>query len=324
MLVIIVAIVGATGSSGKYIAESLLAKSSFKLTAISRVGSSPPPSGVHVITVDYSKPETIVEALKGQDVLIVTMAVSAPAGTAATLYKAAAKAGVPWILPSEFGIDTDDKVVGNDTFVNQPKTDDRQLIQTSGASWIGVCTGFWYEHSLSGPELFGIDLLKRECTLFDNGTQRINTSTFAQVGRAVASLMSLPILPENEADKSLTLDSYRNRFAYISSFTVSQREMLDSVQRYTKTTDADWKITSENSKERFETAKQKLIAGDYSAFGRVLYTRYFFPGDNAGLHEVTRGLDNDKLGLPKEDLEEASQRAIELASNGYWQQYGKA
>ncbi|PVI00934.1 putative oxidoreductase CipA [Periconia macrospinosa] len=266
-----IAIVGATGNSGKYMTESLLAKSSFNITAISRAGSSPPPDGIHLVTVDYSKPETLVEALRGQDVLIVTMAVSAPAGTASALYEAAAKAGVPWILPNEFGNDTDDMNVGDDTFVNQGKINERKAIETAGvSSWIGVCTGFWYEHSLSGPSWFGIDVLNKKCIFFDDGLQRLNSSTWLQVGRAVANLLSLPILPENEADQSVTLDSYRNRFTYVSSFAVNQREMLDSVQRVTKTRDADWEISSENSRERYEAAKQKMFAGDRAAFGRVL------------------------------------------------------
>ncbi|CAI6294230.1 unnamed protein product [Periconia digitata] len=321
-----IAIVGATGNSGKHITSALLANPSFKITALTRATSGPPPPGVHIATIDYSNPSTLVEALKNQDVLIITLAVAAPPGTATALAEAAAKAGVPWILPNEFGTDTNDPIVGNDTFVNQSKIDDRNAIEKLGvSSWIGICTGFWYEHSLSGPEWYGIDVLDKKCVFFDDGTQRINTTTWPQVGRAVANLLALPILPHDEADTRTTLDSFRNRMAYVSSFAVNQREMLDSVQRVTQTTDAEWTITRENSRERYEKAKQEMFAGDRRAFGRVLYTRYFFSGENAGLVEVTRGLDNERLGLvEKEDLDEATRKAIALAEGGYGGRYMKS
>ncbi|KAF2646630.1 putative oxidoreductase CipA [Massarina eburnea CBS 473.64] len=300
-----VAIVGATGNSGKYMVNALLAKGTFKITAISRAGSAAPPSEVHVATVDYSDPSTLVSALKNQDALIMTMSVTAPGDTTSKLIEAAAKAGVPWILPNEFGGDTDDPVVGTDTFMGPPKIKDRRLIESLGVSnWIAVATGFWYEHSLGGPGLYGINIPKRECVLYDAGEQRIDTSTWPQVGRGVANLLSLPITSEDK--NTASLEDYRNRFVFISSFTLNQREMLAAVQHVTKTTDADWKITSMPAKDKYEDGKKRLFAGDRTGFGDLLYSRTFFPGENAMLYSVTKGSDNEKLGLPKEDLEEAT------------------
>jgi hypothetical protein len=322
-----IAIVGATGNSGKHMVISLLAKSKFKITAITRAGSATPAPGVHIATVDYSRPETLVEALKGQDVLITTVGVTAPPGTTTLLIEAAAKAGVPWVLPNEFGGDTDDEVVSNDTMIGPMKRKDRKLIEDLGvSSWIGVATGFWYEHSLGGPGLYGINILKKECVFYDGAEQRLNTSTYPQVGRAVANLLSLPLTSED--NNALTLSSYRNRLVFVSSFTLNQREMLDAVQHVTKTSDSDWKISTMPAKEKFEDSKKRLFGGDRSAFADMLYSRNFFPGENAGLFEVARGLDNEKLGLPKEDLEEATLRAVELANSDYYRKtygtYGKS
>ncbi|KAF2865760.1 putative oxidoreductase CipA [Massariosphaeria phaeospora] len=321
-----IAIVGAGGQVGKFVVEELLKKNSFKITAITREDSTNEPvPGVHVAKINYADPSTIVNALKGQDALIITMNVRAPPEQHAVLTKAAAEAGVPWILPNEFGGDFTEEV-GNDIFIGPPKRKERELIESLGkSSWIGVSCSFWYEYSLAGPGLFGIHMNKREVTFFDDGLQRINTSTWAQTGRGIAELLSLPILPQDENDKSTTLSSYRNRFFFVSSFTLNQREMFEAVKRATGTADADWTINSVNSKERFEESRKKALAGDHLAFGHTMYTRCFFPGENVALFEVTHGLDNDKLGLPKEDLEEATKYSVKLAEEQYMEKkFGKA
>lgn len=319
-----VAIVGATGHVGKFLTSALLEKNTFRLTAITRGVANPPPPGVHVATVDYSDSSTLVSTLKGQDALIITMGRSAPADQQSKLIEAAAQAGVPWVIPNEFGGNTDNKVVSDEVLIGPAKRKERELIEKLGvSSWIGMVTGFWYEYSLSGPGLYGIDIAKREVTFFDEATQRLNTTTWPQVGRAVANLLSLPILPQDENDKSLVLSSYQNRLAFVSSFTINQREMLDSLNRVMGLTDSDWKITRVSSKERVKEAKNMAKAGNRMGFAMLLYTRYFYPGENAALYEVTHGLENEKLGLPKEDLDEASKEAVRMTESGYLSGYFK-
>ncbi|KAF9691322.1 hypothetical protein EKO04_010610 [Ascochyta lentis] len=314
-----IAIVGGTGTIGTYIMQALLARNRFTITAISRHDSRAEfPSDIQVMRVDYDNEKSIVDALQGQDTLIITTSVFAPKDTSAKLIRAAAAAGVSWVLPNELGMYNTDEAA-NDT-IGPTKKDDRELIESLGvSSWIGISCGFWYEHSLSNGELYGIDIEKREVTFFDNGMQRLNTSTWSQVGRAVAALLSLPVdLDDQPSD--VTLSAYRNHMVYVSSFTVNQREIFESVKRVTSTTDEQWKIDREPAKERFEEARERMRGGDRRAFARVLYTRYFF--DDAGLFEKLHGLDSEKLELPKEDLDEATKRAMQLAQNGYWAKYG--
>ncbi|PSN75400.1 NAD(P)-binding protein [Corynespora cassiicola Philippines] len=313
-----IAIVGAGGQMGTFITSALIAKNRFKITAVSRQGSPNTfPESVHIARVDYSKPDTLVEALKGQDALICTMSVRAPREQPNQIVEAAAKAGVPWIIPNEWGSDGSNEQIEKDTLIGVPKRANRELIEKLGvSSWIGICCSFWYEYSLSGPGLYGFELAKREVTFFDEGTQRITTSTWAQTARAVAEILSLPTESDDKA--ALTLNSYRNRYAYISSFALTQREMFDVVKRVTGTSDVDWKIDSVPAKERFEKSSARVAAGDRSAFGHLLYSRYFFPGENAGWFELTKEMDNEKLGLPKEDLEEFTKEAIKLAESGYY------
>lgn len=315
-----VAIVGVTGNVGKYITQALLARKSFSVTAISRPDSKADfPQEVKVARVDYDDHNSIVDGLRGHDVLIITTSVWAPRDTSAKLIKAAAAAGIPWILPNEFGMFNTEEAAYET--IGPGKKEDRGLIESLGVSaWIGISCGFWYEHSLSvlNGELYGIDIENRRATFFDDGAQRLNTSTWQQVGRAVAALLSLPI---EQQGAQTSLGMYRNRMVYISSFAVSQREMVESAKRVTGTSDEDWKITFEPAEQRYEDACEALKKGDRIAFGRKLYTRYFY--EDAGLFEKLHGLDNEKLGLPREDLDEATKAALELAQSGYWSKYGQ-
>lgn len=315
-----IAIVGVTGTIGTYITQALLAKKSFSITAISRSDSKAEfPHKVKVVRVNYDDHNSIVEGLRGHDALIITTSVWAPRDTSARLIRAAAAAGIPWILPNEFGMFNTEEAA-NDT-IGPGKKQDRELIESLGiSSWIGISCGFWYEHSLSAlnGELYGIDVKNRKVTFFDDGTQRLNTSTWQQVGRAVAALLSLPI---DQKDAPTTIAMYRNCMVYISSFAVSQKEMLESAKRVTGTSDADWTFKYEPAKQRYENACEALKKGERTAFGRKLYTRYFY-GD-AGLFEKLHSLDNEKLGLTEENLDDATQAALELAQSGYWANYGQ-
>lgn len=313
-----IAIVGVTGTIGTYLTRALLAKNRFTITAISRPDSKAEfPLEIQVARVDYDDHSSITEALKGHDALIITTSVWAPKNTSAKLIKAAAVAGVPWILPNEFGMFNTDEAASET--IGPSKKQDRDLIESLGvSSWIGISCGFWYEHSLSNGELYGIDIKNRKTTFFDDGNQRLNTSTWQQVGRAVAAVLSLPV---EQQGTQTTLSTYRNRMVFVSSFAVSQKEMLESVKRVTGTSDTDWTITSKPAKQRYEEACESLKKGDRVAFGRKLYTRYFY--EDAGLFEKLHGLDNDKLALPKEDLDEATKATVKLARDGYWAKYGQ-
>ena len=102
-----VAIVGATGSIGGHITEHLLQTGKHTVTAITRASSkSKMPEGVKVANVNYDDENTIIEALKGQQALIITMK-TGPEGKEASLklIRAAAKANVGWIMPNEYSPD---------------------------------------------------------------------------------------------------------------------------------------------------------------------------------------------------------------------------
>ncbi|MCJ1248097.1 hypothetical protein MMC30_005312 [Trapelia coarctata] len=309
-----VAIVGAGGNCGKFMAEALLGTGKHVVSAITRAESTTQlPDGVQVKRVNYDDQSSIVEALRGQDALIITMGVTAPKDQEAKLIEAAAEAGVSWVFPNEWSPDMANESLAKDTLLGDGKKKHRDLVAKLGkSSWIAVSTGFWYEWSLALSAAYGFDFANRAVTLFDDGETPISTSTFAQVGRAMAALLSLKIHADGEDDDSPCIDRFKNGYVYVASFTVSQKDMLESVLRVTQTSLDDWKVTKESVQGRYAAGMEQMKRGDRMGFVKVMYSRVFYP-DDSGNVEKTRGLQNDALGLSKEDLDECTKIAIRRA-----------
>ena len=86
--------------------EALLKTGKHSVTAITRSDSqSKLPEGVAVKEVDYSKPETLVEALRGQEALVITISGRAPIqDIEEKLVRAAGDAGVQWMYVPRLSI----------------------------------------------------------------------------------------------------------------------------------------------------------------------------------------------------------------------------
>ncbi|KAK9315531.1 hypothetical protein V1524DRAFT_460647 [Lipomyces starkeyi] len=310
----------AGGQVGKHIAEHLLKTGKHFVTAIARPSStSKLPEDVQVARVDYSGDDdaALVEALRGQQVLIITMSVVAPSDTISKIVRAAAKAGVPYVLPNWFGHDAANNTLCNDSLPDNRDSICAEIESLGISSYLRLVCNFWYEFSLGGgPDRYGFDFNKRSLILFNDGNVAINTSTWPpQCGRAIANLLSLKELPDDETDRSLTLSQFRNGCIYISSFRLSQRDMFESVKGVTGTTDADWTITHESAEQRWKDGQTALQEGDWKVFTKMLYSRMFFPtGD--GDYQSSRGLHNDLLGPTVEDLDEFTAIAVRMGENG--------
>lgn len=131
-------------------------------------------------------------------------------------------------------------------------------IEKLGMMHFSLVCGFWYEWSLGVPLLYGIDLQAKKAIFYDDGMTKMNSSTWELCGKAVANIVSLP---KEELDTK-----WKNKSFYVSSFRASQREMLDSVHRVLGTSDADWTIEYEPTKQRYEGAMQDVKKGDPRAF----------------------------------------------------------
>ncbi|KAK3380988.1 hypothetical protein B0H63DRAFT_523722 [Podospora didyma] len=316
-----VAIAGATGNIGSVLTDEVLKAGKHTVTVLARAGGSNTslPAGVKVAIVDYDDEDSLVAALKGQQFLVIAIAIYSGADANHKLVVAAAKAGVPHVMPNYWGADIDNQTYFKSTLNAEAS---RALIRDVEDQGVSTCTPMvcntWYEYSLSmGIDFYGIDVINKKAVLFDDGLTKINTSTWRQCGRALAALLALPVHPSSPDDGKPTLSKWFNKPLYVSSFLLSQRDMVDSLHRVMGTTDADWDIKYEPSRERYEKAKEAFEGGDRRALPRCLYSCIFFPG-GGGDYESTKGTANQELGLPVEDLDEATRRAIDMTQPDGW------
>ncbi|KLO92208.1 oxidoreductase CipA-like [Fusarium fujikuroi] len=315
-----VAIVGAGGRQGAQITEQLLKTGKHTITALTRIGSvSKLPDNIKTIPIDYEDEEAIASALKDQQLLIITLAVNVDPEVHHRIVRAAGKAGVRYIIPNIYA--------ANVVIENQGSVDDffpaappinllKEIERVGVSSWILLVGGVWFDYSLpSGESFMGFDIDNRKATLFDDGEAKINTSTLAQFGRAAAAIASLKEIPDNEADESLSVAQFRNRPVYLSSFYVSQKDILKSIQRVTSTTDADWGVKYESSSGRIENGKALGRSGNIMGLVQAYYSFIFSP-EGQKLKTQDR-LHNELLGLPEEDLDAVVKDCVERAENKF-------
>jgi hypothetical protein len=302
----------ASGRVGSHFAQELLKTGKHNVTAISREGSTATlPSGVKVVHANYDDHAALVSALRGHDFLVISLYARAPEGTHTKIVKAAVEAGIEYIMPNAYGADIHNEGLRNEDLVTGAFYKNAMEIQQMGANYIAMACGFWYEWSLAlGPNTFGIDIKNRTVTFFDDGNTKINISTWAHCGRALAALLSLPVQAEGDG---LALEQWKNRVFFISSFKLSQKDMLASVHRVLGTKDEDFTIKYEPTEKRVKDGREQLQKGDFTGFQKVLYSRSFYPGAMDFGDQVV----HDALGLPDENLDEATKRVVEMVQSGW-------
>jgi hypothetical protein len=152
---------------------------------------------------------------------------------------------------------------------------------------------------------FQIDVKNKTALLLDGGKAMFNTTNLPTVGLAVARLLGLPVT----STSGPSLSDFGNKFVYIRSFLTSQREILDAVQKLTKTTDADWSITHVGGSAWIDEGPAKIARGDFTGMYNIVYGITMTEG-RGGNYEATRGVSNAVLGLPEENLEETLKEAF--------------
>ncbi|KAL2194439.1 hypothetical protein P885DRAFT_71219 [Corynascus similis CBS 632.67] len=310
-----VAIVGASGRIGGAFAEALLQTGKHTVTAVIRKGSNGTvPEGVNKVVVDYDDESSVVEALKGQQFLIITLSFNAPPDLHPKIVAAAGKAQVPYVMPNYYSYPLH-SVTEDSDFYTKLSFERLQDVPRNGFSaQVTMACGFWYEWSLAlGEEWFGFDIARRKVTIIDDGKRTITATTWNQCGRAVAALLSLPQKSSGSSSPSLA-DFIGDKGLLIESFHVSQRDMLDSLHRVLGTTDSDWDIAHESSDKRRKDGTEALQRNDVRGFAKLLFANIFDVSNPVSNYV---GEANLTLSLPKEDLDEATRRAIDMVNNEY-------
>lgn len=289
-----VTLVGATGNVGKHILNSLLA-AGHEVTVITRASSNiTVPDKVTIHRGDYNDESFLVTALKGQDVLIAALTFGAYE-VQIPLYRAAAEAKVPYIVPCEFGADP--KASLNDHIpLMKAKKPYRDFIEELGvSSWIGVVNGLWFDYVMRfGAFGLGIDTKARTANFFDDGNTKSNFTTLKRVGESLASVLGWP---EDELAK------LKNDWVYFSSFHITQREIWAAAVRATGTKESDWVVSARPSEQVIKECKEQIANGGGMAPAQQLLIALTL-GKGIGGDYEEKIVDNEKLGLQPESLDE--------------------
>lgn len=285
-----IALVGASGNLGKPTLSGLLAQKIHTVTIIQRnesTASYPPEVSVKQGALDDEA--FLVGALQGQEVLVLQLSRFAM-GIQPGFIRAAAKAGVKYVLPVEFGSDPDSRLVDEFDMLAHKRAP-RELISELGvSSWIAVVTNPWLDYGFL-QNAWGIQAKERKAALWGGGNTKVNTVSIKRAGEATAELLSLP-----EAE----LEKFRNRAFFVTSLHVTQREIFESVLRATKTTEQDWEITTPDMDDVAKECDELLKVGDMRGFVTKFYMSHFRDGSGGDFNDKS---DTKKFELAGEDLD---------------------
>ncbi|KAF2744889.1 NAD(P)-binding protein [Sporormia fimetaria CBS 119925] len=322
-----IAIIGGSGNLGTPLLTALLSSSSHTITALTRpTSTSTFPPSVIVKKVDYTSPSSLVDALTGQDLLLIILKAWTPPEVHQTIVRAAVDAGVKFILPSTWGGDVslasspawrDDPIQTSALYVKQ--------VREAGGKWINVCCGFWYEWSLVLSEAcFGFDLEGKRVTFYGDGERKICSSSWGYVGEAVKRFVALPVsrVEEGEGYNGAVVEDWADETLYISEFEVSQKDMLESLCRVLGSKKEEWGIGYQDIEERVKEGEKEMGEGNMLGFAKALYARGFREG--AMQFEEPARRDAERLGLrevdgkaQEEKVDEATRRGLEMVRNGW-------
>ncbi|KAI1400499.1 hypothetical protein F4819DRAFT_367105 [Hypoxylon fuscum] len=299
-----IALVGASGRIGSPTLTALLSHGIHTITAIVRPESTSTfPTSVTIKKGSFTDESFLASVLAGIDILVLQLAIPV-LHLQETFIRAAAAAGVPYVVPVEFGSDPHAALVAEFPPM-AAKEKPRKLIENLGVSkWLAVITNPWYDYGFPPRGDWGVDIKARKAILWDGGNVKVNTTSVKRVGEATAELLALP---EEQ------LKGYANGCFYVSSFHVTQKEILASTLRATGTSEQDWDISTPRSEDVIAACNERVGKGDMGAFMTKFFVSHFLEGKGGDYHEEV--VDLEKLGLEKEDLDQVTAEAAKVVES---------
>lgn len=277
----------ASGNLGIHVLKLFL-DSPYSVTILTRKESTSTfPEGVPVLRADYSDVNELKSAMEGQDVVISMVAVFATGGQQ-NLVDAAIAAGVKRFLPSEFGPPSRDEKFAALHPALPPKvaTVDYLRSKESQISWSALIPGAFFDWAMS-IGLFGFDIKSKTVTLIDGGTAVFTATTLPTIAKATLAILE-------QADET------KNQYVFISSFHISQNDILDVVN---KLDGEKWTVKHTTSEDLIAQGNKRIAEGDM--MGATDLVGGGALGKQALGDSRPWGLWDEKLGLQKDDLEKA-------------------
>lgn len=276
-----------------------LAKAGFKTTVLTRSAAlvTDLPPGVDVKEADYNSKESLIQALKGQDALVSTVAMSAIENQK-LMIDAAIEAGVKHFIPAEYTIATrDPKAQWIPIYSSVLDIEHYLMDREKQMDWTVVQCGALIEFSLDYP--FVLDFDNATATLWDGGENPLSICTCAIVGKAIASLLKLP-------------EKVQDHVVRVHGGLLTQRQALQMARKYS---DREWTVIDRDAEpeilKNMDAIKQGL-SGDAlllafmtimaaATFGNGHFEARYTKPDNAWL-----GIDS----MPEGEIEEGIRKRI--------------
>jgi len=286
-----VVVAGGGSTLGPFILSGLH-KANFRISVLKRPNSTTTfPAYVNPIETDFS-PSSLVAAFENQDAVVSILGYDG-VPEQIKMIDAAEEAGVKRFIPSEFGWSRDIPMLPELAGRFKPKEEAFKYLvrkcSTGPMTWSAIASGAFIEWGLLKMPSLGFVLPKQTARIYDSGNEPWTGTTGKAVGTAVANLL---LHPEETA----------NRFLKITSFKITQNQLLAALEEVTK---SKWEFetisTQVLKEERPELMKQKRF--QEMTLG-VIAQQLFEDGAERGITVEVGDSDNELLGVEEEDIVE--------------------
>ncbi|KAK9252679.1 NmrA-like family-domain-containing protein [Lipomyces tetrasporus] len=279
----------ASGSLGPHVLKALV-DANFQVTVLTRSKKQGAfDASVKVVEVDFTSVESLTAALKGIDGLVSTMAAAAIENQT-VLIDAAIAAGVKRFMPSEYGsCTTSPKLEALPIYAPMFKI--RQYLQEKAKAgkltWTVLACGAFLDFLFGGPML--LDYANHKAILFDEGDNRISSTSLPNVGKAIVGIFK-------------NFEATKNKIVRSSEVILTQNKLLRIAEGVRP--DIKWETSKVQTSAVLKEGLDELSAGDFSmpVIMKILKGTAFAGDIYGGAYDET---DNELLGvkeLTEEDL----------------------
>lgn len=339
-----IAILGAAGNLGNQILVSFLdhnksnPSNSFNIIALTRDASferttkqlknylDDSSSHLQVKSIDrYGNQNAVSKVLRDSsvEVLISTIATLSTNEQTSIVDACVASGTVKRFFPSEFGVDTSSRPLLEKYLpLAELKLEvvehlKKVAVNTHGHfSWTAIIVGAFFDWAIMLPGVLGFNIPHNQVTVFDGGDIKYEATNLQQIGRAVVACLA-----SQEA-----FDQSADQYVYVNSFTVTQNQVAALVEKFTGQSMKRIDVSSaEMSQKSREILAEKGGLGYYRNFEPTPENPYaagsiesiwpaIFGGEKAGgfnQYSTGQGLWNERLRLPKEDVEESVKGVVQ-------------
>lgn len=244
---------------------------------------------VKVVKIDFSNHQQLVDALRGNDVVLLTFGdLPNLERNSKAIIDAAIEAGVKRVIPSEFGVDTHSPTGRRQiVFDSKVKIDDylEEKSNEGTIEFTSIYTGLFFDWRTQESQMFlGFDMENKRATIYNGGTTPLNLTTLEALGASVVSVLSTP-------------KKFKNRRLRICDLYASQRDILALLEAETGIKFVVEEMDANVLQDEGEAGLRKGDLSLSNVFGAILGATF---ATNASRWSPDD--DTASLGLAKQDL----------------------